>query len=120
MEISLTHREMKRARYLLVLKILVDGKSSSFGVQGIENGLDNNEIGPALHQTRGLLIVGFDQLIESNVSLGGILDIRRNRGCSVGRPDRTSYESRFGWLFCANFIAYLLSNFGGLEVKLIR
>ena len=58
-----------------VLKVLVDGEKGGLGVEGVEDGLDEDNIGAAIDEAAELLLVGGHELLESDVAEGSILDL---------------------------------------------
>jgi hypothetical protein len=56
--------EEGNAGVLGVLEELDERVEGGLGVQGIEDGFDQQNVGSTVVQTLGLLCVGFDQLLE--------------------------------------------------------
>lgn len=54
----------------------IDGEKCSLGVEGIENGLNQENVGASVQKTPCLLLVGINQLVKGDVSEGGVLDRR--------------------------------------------
>ncbi len=73
---------------------LGDGSDRSLGVERIEDGLDQQEVGTAFHQPFGLLGIGTAQLVEGDRAQAGIGDVGRDRGGAIGRPERAGDEAR--------------------------
>ena len=71
----------------------VKGKEAGLRVQGVEDGLDQQDVGATIEQGLGLLGVRFDKLIEGTVPELGLLNRRRNRQGPVGRADRASDQA---------------------------
>ena len=65
-----------------------DGVDRRLGVERVEDGLDQQEIGAAVDQALDLLAIGLAQLVEADGAEAGIAHVRRNRGRAVGRPER--------------------------------
>ncbi|MNN47443.1 hypothetical protein D3C81_1618630 [compost metagenome] len=51
-------------------------EGGGFGVQGIEDGFDHDQIDTAFHQRTRRFAVGFHQLIERNITERRIVDVR--------------------------------------------
>ncbi len=68
-------------------------KDRGFGIQCVENSLDQDDVGTAIDQTTHLLGIGKPQIIEADGTITGIVDVRRDRGCAVGRPECASHEA---------------------------
>ena len=73
---------------------LVACEDRRLGVQRVEDGLDQEEVGAALEQAARLLAVGVAQLVEGDGAGARIVDVGRHRGGAVGRPDRAGDEAR--------------------------
>ena len=70
-----------------------DGVDRGLGVERVEDGLDQQEIGAAVDQALDLLAIGRAQLVEGDGAEAGIGDVRRDRGGAVGRPERAGDET---------------------------
>ncbi len=66
------------------LEKLVDGKQCRLGVQGIEDGLDQEQVHAAFVQCTRLIQICFDQFIKGDIARAGIVDIGRDRS-GLGR-----------------------------------
>ena len=53
----------------------LDGEERGLGVEGVEDGLDQQQVHAALHQAAGGLGVGRRQLVEGDVAQAGIVDV---------------------------------------------
>ena len=71
-----------------------DGRDRRLGVERVEDGLDQQEVGAALEQPLDLLGIGAAQLVEGDGAEAGIGDVGRDRGGAVGRPERAGDEAR--------------------------
>ena len=65
-----------------------NGVERGLGVQRVEDGLDQQEIGAAVEQALDLLAIGGAQIVEGDGAVAGIGHVRRDRGGAVGRADR--------------------------------
>ena len=73
---------------------LGDGVDRGFGVERVEDGFDQQQIGAAVEQATNLFGVGRAQLVEGDGAEAGVADIRRNRRGAVGGPKRAGHEAR--------------------------
>ncbi len=73
---------------------LLAGEDRRLGVQRVEDGLDQEQVGAAVDQPADLLGVGIAQLVEGDGAEAGIVDVGRHRGGAVGRPERAGDEAR--------------------------
>ncbi len=72
---------------------LLAGEDRRFRVQGVEDRLDQQEVGPAVDQSGDLFGVSLAQHIEGDGAVAGIGDVGRDRGGAVGRPERAGDEA---------------------------
>ena len=72
----------------------VDGKDRRLRIQGIEDGLDQDDVNSAVDQCLGGLVVGGIEGIEIDVAKARIVDIG-GQGCrSIGRAKHAGHEAR--------------------------
>ena len=64
------------------------------GVERVEDGLDQQQVGAAVEQALDLLGIGAAQLVEGDGAEAGIGDVGRDRSGAVGRPERAGDEAR--------------------------
>ena len=83
------HRHVDAAR----LADLDDGVDRGLGVERVEDGFDQQQVGAAVEQALDLLAVGLAQIVERHRAVAGIGDVRRDRGGAVGRPQRAGDEA---------------------------
>ncbi len=60
----------------IFLEHLLNRKDRSLGVQGVEDGLDQDQVGAAFDQAAGSLGVVLDQLVKGDVTITGVVDVR--------------------------------------------
>ena len=84
------HRQAHAAR----LRHLGDRVDGGLGVERVEDGLDQQQIGAALDQPVDLLRIGGAQLVEGDGAEARIGHVGRDRGGPVGRPDGAGHETR--------------------------
>ncbi|MNF84085.1 hypothetical protein D3C84_664290 [compost metagenome] len=78
-----------------VLEYALYGKDRGLGVQGVENGFDQDQVGAAFDQALGGLGVVLHQFVEGHVAVAGVVHIRRQRAGTAGRAQDTGHEARF-------------------------
>ncbi len=71
-----------------------DGRDRRLGVERVEDGLDQQEVGAALEQALDLLGIGDAQFVEGDGAEARIGHVGRDRGGAVGRPERAGDEAR--------------------------
>ena len=77
---------------------LRDGIERRLGVQGIEDGFQQQQIDAAVEQAVDLLAIGLAQVIEADGAEAGVGDVGRDRGGPVGRADRAGDKARLAVL----------------------
>ncbi len=82
-----------------LLEHALHGEDRRFGVEGVENGFDQNQVGAALDQAFGGFGVVFHQLIEGHVAVAGVVDVGRQRAGAAGRAEHAGNEARLGRVF---------------------
>ena len=68
------------------------------GVQRVEDGLDQQQIGAAVEQALDLLAIGRAQIVEGDGAEAGVGDVGRDRGGAVGRADGAGDKARLAVL----------------------
>ena len=64
------------------------------GVEGVEDRLDEQQVGTAVDQPPGLFQIGIPQLVEGDIARAGVVDVRGD-GCRAGRgAERSGDEAR--------------------------
>ena len=84
------HRQADAARLIK----LGDGIERGLGVERVEDGLDQQDIGAAVDEAARLLGIGCAQLIEGDRAVARIAHVGRDRGGAVGRPHGAGHEAR--------------------------
>ena len=90
-----------------------------FGIECVENRLDQNNIRAAFNQTSCGVAIGLAQLVIGNVAQARIVYIRRDGTCPIGRADGTGYIARPRRVFGFHRIASLTRQFCALNIQLI-
>jgi hypothetical protein len=88
------HRDHQRELDALLFEDLERGDDRGLGVQGVEDGLDQQDVDASLDQSADLLGVGLPQHVERHVSERRVVDVLRDRQGLVRRADRTGDETR--------------------------
>jgi len=101
------------------LEVAGDTEDGRFGVERVEDGLDQQQVGPAIHQTAGGFGVGRGQLVEGDVARAGVVDIGRDGGGAVGGAERPSNEARPRRVAPLHLVARLDGQPGGGDVHLV-
>ena len=87
-------RDHDRQLGAVLVEDLADGDERRLGVQRVEDGLDQQQVGAAGDERAHLLDVGGLHLIERDHPEAGIVGIRRVRERDRQRPDRAGDEAR--------------------------
>ncbi len=77
---------------------LGDGVKRGLGVQRVEDGFDQQQVGAAIEQAVDLLAIGFAQVVEGDGAVAGVGHIGRDRGGAVGRAQGAGHETRLAVL----------------------
>ena len=85
--------------------LLGDGVERGLGVEGVEDGFDQQEVGAAGQQPAHLLAVGLAQIVEGDGAEAWVGHVGRDRGGAVGRPERAGDEARLAVLTRVRFAA---------------
>ncbi len=70
-------------------------KNSGFGIEGIKDGFDQDQINTAVNKAFELFRISFDQLVKINSTESRIIDIRRDRRCSCSGAYGPGHKARF-------------------------
>ena len=71
----------------------LDREQRGLGVQRVEDRLDQQEVDAAVEQPERLLAVGGLELVEGDGARAGVVDVARQRGGLVRRPERAGHEA---------------------------
>ena len=75
-----------------------DGVERGLGVERVEDGFDQQQVGAAVEQAVDLFAVGLAQIVEGDGAVAGIGNVGRDRGGAVGRAERAGDEARLAVL----------------------
>ncbi len=73
----------------LILEIFFDGKQAGLQVERVECGFGQEDIHPGFDQCRRLLVIRLHELIECYGPISRVVYVRRHRGCTISRADRS-------------------------------
>ena len=76
------------------LEYLEAGEDRRLGVERVEDGLDQDQVGAAVDQAAQLLAIGDAEVIEGDGAIARIVDVGRDRRGAVGRSERAGDETR--------------------------
>ena len=93
-----------------------DGVKRGLGVQGVEDGFDQQQISAAVEQAVDLLAVGFTQIVKGDGAVAGAGYVGRDRSGAVGRADGAGDKARFAVLG-ADALGSGAREFGALDRK---
>ena len=102
------------------LELLFHRIDSGFGVEGIEDRFNHDQIGTAFHQRTGRLAVRGHQLVKGDITKCRIVHVRRDRGGAVGRAKHACDVARFLWRAGRPFVGTGTRQFRRLIVDLRR
>ncbi|MNF56871.1 hypothetical protein D3C84_383730 [compost metagenome] len=77
-----------------LLEHALHGEDRGLGVEGVENGFDQDQVGAAFDQAFGGLGVVLHQFIEGHVAVAGVVHIRGQRAGTAGRAEHAGDEAR--------------------------
>ena len=95
-----------------------DREDRGLGVEGVEDRLDEEDVGAALEQAGGRLAVGRLELLPRGVPRGRVVDVRRERGRPVGRPQRSGDVAGAGRVRPLRFVGRGAGEAGRRDVHL--
>ncbi len=76
------------------LEHALHGEDRGLGIEGVENGFDQDQVGTAFDQAFGGLGVVFHQFIEGHVAVAGVVHVGRQRAGAAGRAEHACDETR--------------------------
>ena len=78
----------------VLLEQRLEGEDRRLGVEGVEDRLDEQQVGAAVDQAAGLLEVRRDELVVGDVAGARVVDVGRDRRGAVGRAEGAGDEPR--------------------------
>ena len=112
-------RNHHRQAHPVVVEILVDGVDGRLAVQGVEDRLDEQNVGPAVDKPGDGFAIGGDQLVEADVAEARVVDVGRDGGGAVGRPENAGHEARLVGRLGLDRIGGGAGDAGALVVELV-
>ncbi len=101
-------------------KLFFHRKHRRFGVEGVEDGFNQDQVRPAFHQRFGGFTVGRHQLIEGDITKRRVVDVRRNGGRAVSWTKHARNKAWFFWCSRRPFIGAGARQFGRRIVNFRR
>ena len=112
-------RDHHRQAAAQILEHPFDREHRGLGVQRVEDGLDQQQVGAPCDQAAGGDRIVVDQRIEVDVAKTGVVDIRRDRQGARGRTEHAGTEARLAGIRCSEFVAQFADDARTLDVDLI-
>ena len=79
------------------------GLQGGLGIEGVEDGLDEEQVHAALDEAKDVVAVGRKQLVESDAAVAGLVDVGAEAGGAVGRADSTGHPGFAPRSFAGHF-----------------
>ena len=95
-------------------------ENSGFGIEGIENGFNQDQVTAAFHQRFGGFAVGSHQLIKGNIAVSRVVDVGRDRRRTVGWAKHARDVARFVRRARRPFVCRRARQFGCCKVDFRR
>ena len=113
------HRGHERQRDIPIVEKFGDGKERRLGVERVEDGFDEQDVGAAVDQAARLLVIGVDQLFEGHAAARRAVDIRGDRTGPIGRPDGAGNKAGSPRIFRHDDFGGLFSRLGAGDVDFV-
>jgi hypothetical protein len=97
--------------------MLLDGEQRRLGVQRVEDGFDQQDVGAAFAEPADGFGVGGDQFVEARVAVARVVDVRRDRRGARGRPENAGDEARLGRVAGGELVADRARQLGAGKVQ---
>ena len=94
-------------------------EDGGLGVERVEDGLDDEQVGAAVDQAPGLLGVGLDQLVERDVALARVVDVGGDGRRAVRGAQCPGDVAGAIWRLRAHRVALGAGQPGGRDVELV-
>ena len=98
---------------------LFDGEHRGLGIERVEDGFDQQDVGAAVHQAAGRIVVVVHQRIEADIAKARIVHVRRDRQGAGGRSEHPGAEARLGRIGFGEFVTQLANQPGAFDVDLV-
>jgi hypothetical protein len=86
-------RDHERNVEAFIFEVTRDPEYGGLGVQRVEDGLYEQQVGPALDEPARRIRVGRGELLEADVPETGVVDVGRERRRPVRGPERAGHEA---------------------------
>ena len=103
----------------VLLEQRLDREDRGLRVEGVEDRLDEEQVGAAVEQAAAGLLVRRHQLVVGHVAGGRVVDVGRDRGGAGGRPEGAGDVARLVGRPLGHRVAHAAGEPGGLEVELV-
>jgi hypothetical protein len=103
----------------ILLEQRLAGEDRRLGVEGVEDRLDEQQVGAALDEAAGLLEVGGDELVVGDVALARVVDVRGDGRRAVRRAEGAGDVARPVGRALGHRVALGARDPGGGEVHLV-
>ncbi len=113
-------RDKDRQIDAFAIEILLDCENSRLGIQRVEHGLDQQKVGAAIDQSRNGFRIDIDEFFEIRIAESGIVDIGRNRGRTVGRPQHPGHKTRLVGRIDAELVGDAARNACALVIQFVN
>ena len=102
-----------------LLEHALDREDGRLGVEGVEDGFDQDEVGAAFDQAAGGLGVVLHQLVEGDIAIAGVVDVRRDGAGPTGRAEHPGDETRAIRGLQGLGVGHLAGDSGAGQIQLI-
>ncbi len=93
-EVGDRDRDEDRQAHALLLEHVLDRHDAGLGVERVEDGLEQQDVGAAVDEAAHLIFVGRARLVERHAAERRVIDLRRDRQRPVHRTERAGDEPR--------------------------
>src|SRR5690606_10716577 len=100
-------------------EVFLGCENGSLGVEGVENGFDQDDVGTTVDQPFDGLVIVFHQLVKAGVTEAGVVHAGGNWRRAGGRPDGARYKAGAVGLGRHHLIGRFAGDPGGCDVQLI-
>ncbi len=84
------HRQIQA----FLVAVLIHGEHRRFGIEGVEDGFDQNQIDAAFHQAVDGVEIGRHQPVKVGVAVARVVNVRADAGRAVGGAQHAGHEAR--------------------------
>ncbi|MCY1351327.1 hypothetical protein D9M69_375900 [compost metagenome] len=102
------------------LEHALHGEDRRLGVEGVEDGFDQDQVGAACDQAPGGFAVVLHQLVEGDVAVAGIVHVRGNGAGTAGRAEHAGNEARLGRILGGLDIGHFTGQTRAFDVQFVH